>query len=205
MKYSRLQFFEFKINMFLNDNIMFIFISVFILLIVGGLFYLDFKQNGNEFLPFKFKKLSILDVFLLILPILFLLGLIFVKSTVIQADPPQAVVESGKFKIIKHVRVIHFDKKNGKAKVVESGRNNKKNVEFVVNVYNEGSEKDKYSLKYNPKNRIVHKGEIITTKSPKYEWKFKNHKDFEYDEFSKKQFHILNSGKVNGYVFLSNK
>ncbi|WP_395319488.1 hypothetical protein [Fructilactobacillus frigidiflavus] len=203
MEYNLLQFFEFKVNMFLNNTIMLIFISLSILLFIGLLFYFDFKQNGDEFLSFKIKKLSRTDVFLLILPILFLSGLICVKNIVIQASPPQAVVESGKFKITKNVKILHVDKETGKAKVVVNGQKNNDN--FIINIYNEGSEKNKSSLKYNSKSKIPHKGELITVKSPMYEWKFRNHYNFEYDDFAKKQFHILNSGKVNGYVLLPEK
>ncbi|KRM79563.1 hypothetical protein FD36_GL000862 [Fructilactobacillus sanfranciscensis DSM 20451] len=91
---------------------------------VGFFFYLDFNQNGNNFLPFKFKSLSILDIVFLVIPILFCFSLIFVKHIVIQADPPQAVVESKKVKITKNMKVLSVDKVNGKAFV--SADNKKK-------------------------------------------------------------------------------
>lgn len=202
MEYTNLQYFEFKINMFLNNNIMMTFISLSIIFMVGFFFYLDFNQNGNNFLPFKFKSLSILDIVFLVIPILFCFSLIFVKHIVIQADPPQAVVESKKVKITKNMKVLSVDKVNGKAFV--SADNKKKHKHRItVNVYNEGSEKNK-TLRYNPKGKNLHRKNIITIKSPTYDWKYKNHKNYENDEGSKKQFHLLNSGKVNCYVKLSN-
>ncbi|TNK96866.1 hypothetical protein [Fructilactobacillus sanfranciscensis] len=129
MEYTNLQYFLFKINMFLNNNIMMTFISLSIIFMVGFFFYLDFNQNGNNFLPFKFKSLSILDIVFLVIPILFCFSLIFVKHIVIQADPPQAVVESKKVKITKNMKVLSVDKVNGKAFV---SADNKKSINIEL-------------------------------------------------------------------------